>query len=70
MRGEIGFNGDYGVEKARLIGKTDRLGGVKRRTRGDAAEFCDLFERGGQRGIGRARGAGQVGAKGDVGEEH
>lgn len=69
-RCEIGFKSDDGVEETRLIGKADGLGGIERRTRSDAAEFCDLLERGGQRGVGRACGAWKVGAEGDVDEQH
>jgi hypothetical protein len=37
-RGEIGREGDDGVEEAGLIGKADRRGGVERGAGGDAPE--------------------------------
>lgn len=70
MRGEIGFKRDDGVEKARLIGEANWHGGIEGRTRGDAAGFCDLLERGGERGVWRPGGAGKVCAESDEGERH
>ncbi len=70
MRCEIGFKCDDGVKEARLIGQADGLSGVERRTRGDAAEPGDLVECRGERGVGRAGGAGKVCAESDVGEGH
>ena len=69
-RREIGIKGDDGVEEARLIGEADRRGGIERGTRGDAAERGDLLESRGEGGIGRACGAGKVGAERDVDEGH
>ncbi len=69
-RREIGLNGDDGVQEARLIGKADGLGGIERGTRGDAAERGDLLESSGEGSIGRASGAWEVGAEGDVDEGH
>jgi len=55
---KIGFKRDDGVEKARLIGNADGRGGIKRGTRGDAAESGDSLKGGGERGIRRTGGAG------------
>jgi hypothetical protein len=69
-RRKIGFKGNDGVKEARLIGEAHGLGGVERGTRGDAAKFCDWLKGGGERGIGRASGAGKVCAECDIGEGH
>jgi hypothetical protein len=73
-RGEIGFKGDDGVEKTGLIddhaGEANRFGGIERGTRGDAAERANVLKGRGERGIGRASGAGEVGAEGDGCEGH
>jgi hypothetical protein len=66
-RGEIGFEGDNGVEEAGLISEADGGGGVERGTGGDAADRGEAFGGCGERGVGRAGGAGQVCAEGDVG---
>lgn len=69
-RGEIGFKGNDGVEKARLIGETDRGSGIERRTRPDVSNGRELRERCSEGGIGRAGGAGKVGSEGNVGDRH
>jgi len=70
VRREIGFKSDDGVQEARLIGEANGLGGIERGTRDDVAERANVLESCGERGIGRAGGAGKVGAEGDVGEGH
>jgi hypothetical protein len=69
-RGERCFEREDGVEEAGLIGKADRLSGVKRRAGGDAAEGGEALGGCGERGLRRAGGTGEVGAEGDVGEGH
>ncbi len=69
-RRKIGFKSDDGVEEARLIGEADGSRGIKRRTRGDAAQRANVLEGRGERSIWRPGGAGKVGAEGDVGEGH
>ena len=44
-RGEIGFERDGGIEKARLGGETDRRGGVERGAGGDAAQAIQAARR-------------------------
>lgn len=69
-RGESGGESDDGVEEAWLIGKADRRSGVKRGAGGDAAVRSEEREGGGERCVGWAGGAGEVGAEGDVGKGH
>jgi hypothetical protein len=73
-RGKIRFEGEDGVEEAGLInkagGETDGGSGVERGARGDAAEGGEALDGGGERGFGRAGGAGEIRAEGDVGEGH
>jgi len=73
-RGEIGRESNDGVEEAGLgskaRGKTNGGGGVERGVCGDAAERGEVREDGGERGVGIAGRAGEVGAEGDVGEGH
>lgn len=64
------FEGQDSVEEAGLIGNADGRGGVERRTRGDAAERGDTLQGCGKSGIGRAGGAGKIGAEGDKRERH
>lgn len=66
--GEVGFNGDDGVDEAGLIGDADGRGGVQRGAGSDAAERGKAFNRSGERGCRRAGGAGKIGAEGEVGE--
>ena len=69
-RREIGFKRNDGVEEARLIGEADGLGGIKRGTRGDAAQIANVLQGRGKRDIGRPGRAGKVGAEGDGGDRH
>ena len=63
IRDETGFERDNGVEEARLIGEPDGRGGVERGARCDAAKGGEARGGRGERGFGRAGGAGQVGAE-------
>ncbi len=69
-RRQSGFESDNGVEEAGLISEADGRGGVDRGAGRDAAEGGEAHGRCGERDFRRAGGAGQVGAKGDVGERH
>ena len=73
-RGERGVECNDGVEEAGLINKTggeaDGGGGVKRGAGSDAAEGGEVIKCSGESGSGRAGGAGQVCAEGDVHEGH
>lgn len=59
-RGEIGVEGDDGVEKAGLRRESDRRSGVKRGAGGDAAEGGEALGGCGECGGRRAGGAGEV----------
>lgn len=67
---EIGFEGDDGVDKARLIGEADRLGGVKGGAAGDAADGRKAMDGCGKRVLRRAGRTRDVGAHPDVGCLH
>jgi len=69
-RGKVSLEGDDGVEEAGLSCIADGRSGVERGARGDNAEGDEAFGGFGERGFRRARGAGQVGAKGYVGGGH
>ena len=66
MRVKISLKHDHRVEKMRLIGETDGLGGIQRRARRDASERLEAQTRGGQRGLGWPCSAGTVCAHSDV----
>ncbi len=67
---ERSFKSEGSVEKARLIGDADRCSGIERGAGGDAADGSEARNGGGECDIGRARGAGKVGAEGDGCEGH
>lgn len=69
-RRKRGFKRDHGVEEARLIGETDGLSGIKGRLRTDAADWGEARDSRGQSGVGRAGGAVEIGAEGDISERH
>ena len=69
-RRQIRFERENCVDKAGLAGEPDGSGGVERRPRGDAAQRFEALRCGGQRSLGRAGAAGQVGTEADVGGEH
>jgi len=70
MRIEAGFQGYNRIDKARLGGKADRIGGVERRAANYAAQGFKARGRGGERRVGRSGMAGQVRAHSDVGRVH
>jgi hypothetical protein len=70
LRGEIGFEGDNGVDKAGLGSKPDGLGAVEGGSGDDAAEGFEAVGSGGEGGLGRACRAGEICAQGDVGGVH
>jgi hypothetical protein len=70
QRRERGFENEGGVEEPWLISVADRRGGVERAARRDAANWSEARDRSGKRDLGRARGAGEVGAEGNDGRGH
>jgi hypothetical protein len=67
---QAGFEGGSSIEKAGLIGESDRRGGVEGGTGRDAAKGFKARRCGSQGGLGRAYGAGQVRAHSDVSGVH
>lgn len=69
-RAELGFEGDDGIEKARLIGESDRCSGVKTGAGNDTAQQRHAFDGGSERDLRWAGWARQVGAEADVSSRH
>lgn len=69
-RSELGFKSDDSIYEAGLRGETDGRGGVERGARGDSTERGETHGGCGQRGVGLAGVAGQVGAETDVSRVH
>jgi len=70
LRREIGFEGNNGVDKARLAGKPDGLGAVEGGSGDNMAQGFEALGGGGEGGLWRACLTGEVGAQGDVGGVH